>query len=214
MMWRGKGAPVAWLPVDQGLVNHRKVWALERLLELPVPTVVGHLLLVWLWAIDSAEDGCIADGEAWAIEKAAGWPGDPGAFVAALEEAGFLDRLDGCVQIHNWDEYGGRVLAARERNAQKQRRYRERNRNVPATLPGSNAPERKIDRKIERNKPAKDGAGPAADLERPAGPGLQEQQDYGDRGAIPEAIEPYLNNILRLAQPKELPEEPPEGGDA
>ena len=50
-----------WLPIDQGFPSHRKVWHLERLLRIPVPTIVGHLVQLWLWALDNAEDGRVAE---------------------------------------------------------------------------------------------------------------------------------------------------------
>ena len=122
-----------WLPIDQGLANHRKVWHLERLLQIPVPQIVGHLLLMWLWALDSAEDGRVYGEDSWTLEKAAGWTGEPGAFVAALITAHLVDQDADYLLLHDWEEYGGKVIESKQKDADRKRQSRARLADVTRT---------------------------------------------------------------------------------
>ncbi len=125
---------MAWIELHQQLPSHPKTKRLARALGLAVPEnipqVVGHLCLFWLWCIDYAIDGNLDEMSSQDIADAAGWVGDPDQFLSALQQAGFVDEdVDGrCV--HDWDEYGGKLLAYRAkervRNREKQKRHRER----------------------------------------------------------------------------------------
>lgn len=113
---------MAWIESHQELGRHPKTKRLARLLNISLPTAVGHLQFLWWWALDYAQDGCLGRFDAADIADAALWEGDPGTFIEALCEAGFLDRTDeGSLVIHDWNDYAGRLLEQRE----KQRRRRE-----------------------------------------------------------------------------------------
>src|SRR5690606_18200803 len=90
---------------------------------------VGHMAMFWLWALDNSPDGSLADVTPRMIARAAGWPGDPDAFCAALVHAGFLDQdEDGVLYIHDWGDYAGRLIEKREKNKQRMREARAANR--------------------------------------------------------------------------------------
>ena len=48
---------MAWIELHQNLPAHRKVKKLKRLLKIKTPQAVGHLAMLWLWAVDNAPDG-------------------------------------------------------------------------------------------------------------------------------------------------------------
>lgn len=111
---------MAWIPSHQELRNHPKLKRAARIANVPAPTMIGHLHLLWWWALDHAPDGDLSRYDEWDIADAAMWEGDAEVFVMALKDcgpkgsAGFL--ADG--RLHDWDEYGGkygqRVEAARK----------------------------------------------------------------------------------------------------
>jgi hypothetical protein len=112
---------MAYLPSHQTLATHPKTRKAARRLAVSLPTVIGHLHLLWYWALDHAPDGDLSKFDPDDLADAAGWEGDPDDFVKALtdcgpgDSAGFLDP-DG--SLHDWDDYGGkygkRVAAARK----------------------------------------------------------------------------------------------------
>lgn len=126
---------MAWIELHQQLPSHPKTRRLTRALGLAVPQdipqTVGHLCMFWLWCVDYAVDGSLERMSAQDIADAAGWMGDPDLFMDAMRQAEFIDTDEnGADFVHDWDDYIGRLLAFREkerkRNADKQRRHRER----------------------------------------------------------------------------------------
>lgn len=119
---------MAWIEVHQSLPPHRKIKRLKRLLKVKTPAAVGHVIMLWLWALDNAPEGRLDGLEPEDLAEAAEWPGDPDRFMSALVECGFVDGGDDPV-IHDWQEYGGRLQDQRKdraaQNRERQKRYRE-----------------------------------------------------------------------------------------
>jgi hypothetical protein len=133
---------VAWIESHQTLGQHPKTRKLARLLNISVPTAVGHLQFLWWWAMDYAPDGSLERFEDADIADAMLWEGNAEALVDALRVAGFVDVN----QIHDWDTYVGRLLDKKAANAERARVSRERARDVRvtnaqrATLPNQTKP--------------------------------------------------------------------------
>lgn len=121
---------MAWIELHQGLGTHVKTRRLCKLLGIGPAQAVGHLALLWTWALDAAENGSLAKYQADDLALVCEWDGDADAFVAALERAGFLDLHHGELVIHDWEDYIGRLLEARERYKQmtneRVKRFREK----------------------------------------------------------------------------------------
>lgn len=122
---------MAWIKSSQELARHPKVKKLARILGINVPQAIGHLHLLWWWALDFAQDGDLSSYEPEDIAEAAGWEGDAAEFVKALVDAkgpsghGFLDDDDG-LRVHDWEEYAGALLVRRKKNAEYKRASRQR----------------------------------------------------------------------------------------
>lgn len=128
---------MAWIESHQELGRHPKMKKLARILNIAVPTAVGHLHFFWWWALDYAQDGSLSRYDAGDIADAALWEQDAQAFVDAMVEAGFIDRdQDGTLRIHDWDDYAGRLLDKRRQNAERKRRSRARH--APVTRDSRN----------------------------------------------------------------------------
>lgn len=124
---------MAWLQVHQELGRHPKLKRLARALDISTPAAVGHLLYLWWWALDYAQDGEIGQFSSDEIAEAALWGGDSNAFLAAMTNCGFVDNgAPGQRMIHDWDDYAGalmdRLNTQREQSRIRQQRYRERQR--------------------------------------------------------------------------------------
>lgn len=118
---------MAWIESHQSLIRHPKTKALARRLGISRVTAIGHLHCLWWWALEYAEDGDLSNVPNDELAEEAMWEGDPDHFRQALTEAGFLDN-DG--HIHDWAEYTGRIVAQRESNRDRQRRFREKHRDA------------------------------------------------------------------------------------
>lgn len=90
-----------------------------------LPAAVGHLHYLWWWVLDYAQDGDLSRFEPEDVAEAAMWDGDPVAFLEALIKAGFIDRDEDRLVIHDWDDYAGRLVDKRKANRERQRRWRE-----------------------------------------------------------------------------------------
>ncbi len=125
---------MAWLEAHQELPRHPKTKRFARMLKISIPQAVGHLFLLWWWAVDYAENGDLSKYDADDIADAVQWDGDPEEFLNAMIEcgpgdsSGFIEKDDaGNMFVHDWDKYSGRLVEKREKNRQRQARVRKNN---------------------------------------------------------------------------------------
>lgn len=107
---------MAYIESHQDLRTHPKVKRLARLLDVHKAQAIGHLQMLWWWALDHAFDGNCGSYDSFDLSDAAEWGGDPDTFVKALmecgpgDEAGFLD-MDWT--LHSWGKYTEALAASR-----------------------------------------------------------------------------------------------------
>jgi hypothetical protein len=118
---------MSWIQSHQELGMHPKTKKLARLLGVSRVTAVGHLQFLWWWTGSYAPDGELTRFDSLDVATGAEWEGDEEAFVEALVAAGFLDRdEDGHLTVHDWRDYGGRLIDRRKSNAARMRDARAR----------------------------------------------------------------------------------------
>jgi hypothetical protein len=120
---------MAWIELHPELVEHKKLKALMRVTGAGRDACVGRLCILWLWAMSNRPDGDLTDVDA--ADFARLWelgPRKAAAFRDGLEQCGFLDRREGRLLIHDWEDYAGRLLEARRKHVERSRRYRENRR--------------------------------------------------------------------------------------
>ncbi len=116
---------MAWIQVHQQLKDHRKLLAAADELEIEPVHMLGLIISFWLWALDNAPSGSLQGINDRMIARAAQWSGDPDKFVAAMANAGLLDKEDdGSLSIHDWYEYAGKLIEQREAEKNRSRRRR------------------------------------------------------------------------------------------
>lgn len=125
-----------YIEAHQELRDHPKIKRAGRVLGVSKAQMVGHLICLWWWCLDYAEDGNLSDFNNADVAEAAEWEGDPDTFVSALlncgpaDRAGFLvDNGDG-LEINDWAEYGGKYITKRNQGRKRQREFRLRNAGV------------------------------------------------------------------------------------
>ena len=129
---------MAWIELHQTLPTNRKTMRFKRLLKIKTPQAVGHMCMLWLWAIDNAPDGDLSPFGADEIAEAGGYTGkDPHAFVDALVGAGFVDDDGTSLMIHEWYDYVGNLVDKRAitkaQNRERAQRYRDKRKQMTVT---------------------------------------------------------------------------------
>jgi hypothetical protein len=125
---------MAWLEAHQELRDHPKTKRAARILGITRPQMIGHLLCLWWWCLDYAQDGSLSDFDNADIADAAEWEGEPDDFIDALLNCGPADRAgflvnDNGLHVKDWEEYGGKYITKRNQSRDRQRTYRQRNAN-------------------------------------------------------------------------------------
>lgn len=126
---------MAWIESHQTLREHPKVYALMDALGISKPQAIGHLHLLWWWCVDYAPNGMLTQNDSQ-ISRAGEWTGDPSLFVEAVVTAGFLDRGDGVLTIHDWLDFCGPLIMKRiERKQERQTLSAERQTKIAESVP-------------------------------------------------------------------------------
>jgi hypothetical protein len=116
---------MAWLRIDERLVTHRKTMKASESLDILPVHFIGHAVSLWLWALEQATDGDLSDASPLTIARAAQWTGDPKIFTEAMKTSGFIDVDERGMRIHDWEEYGGKLLESRDKAKKRMRQKRE-----------------------------------------------------------------------------------------
>lgn len=73
--------------------------------------------------MDFAKDGDLSRYDPEEIADGAMWEGDAQKFLDSLIQAGFVDRDETGIYLHDWDEYAGRLIRANSRKKDLRRAY-------------------------------------------------------------------------------------------
>lgn len=115
---------MSWIESHQELGQHPKTRRLARLLGASVPAAIGHLHMLWWWAVDYAPTGLLEDFDEEEIADACMWEGDAKVFVSGLTAVGFVDRTDDGLALHDWYQYAGRLVDQRKQHQRRSSRNR------------------------------------------------------------------------------------------
>ena len=114
---------MAWIKSEQELASHPKLLMLAQDLEIGVPQTVGHLHLLWWWALDYCEDGYLTKYRSF-IPLSAQFMGDGEFFTKKLIEHGWIDEVGDDLVIHDWMDYTGNLITVREKDRERKRKAR------------------------------------------------------------------------------------------
>jgi hypothetical protein len=176
---------MAWIESHQAVGHHPKTILLAKLLKCRLPAAVGYLHFLWWWAIDYAPSGRIGRFSAPVLAHACELPGPPEVFMDALTGAGFVDASDSDPSIHDWDIYAGRLIARRQKDADRKRTSRGQEPDLQQTSNGrpadvhslSGVPTGQTDRQTENNHTGPTGSKPDGGGARGGLKNLTTQQD-------------------------------------
>lgn len=130
----GKGAvnTDAWIEIHTRLKEHPKTYKLMDALHISKAAAVGHMVCLWLWAIDNAEDGDLTPFPPQAIAGAAEWTKKAQTFLDALKKCGWVDDDGARSVLHDWGDYAGRLIDKRKQSRDRAQKSRKNARNVRA----------------------------------------------------------------------------------
>ncbi len=112
-----------WIKSEQAIASHPKTLMLANRLGISIPQTIGHLHLLWWWALDYCADGYITRYRDY-IPMAAQWEGDGEEFTKALMEFGWVDEIDDELIIHDWMDYTGKLESVRQKDRERKRKAR------------------------------------------------------------------------------------------
>lgn len=116
---------MAYIESHQAIGRHPKTLRLARRLGVSKHEAIGVIHMLWWWCLDYAPDGDLTGFGDDEIAMATEWPGEPAGLVDALVESRWLDRgADGqplILLVHDWEEYGGKLVQRRRANAKRMR---------------------------------------------------------------------------------------------
>lgn len=119
---------MAWIESHVDVGDHPKTFDLAERLGIGVAQAVGHLHLLWHFALKFAwQDGNLDKFSATAIARGAHWAGDAKTFVEALQASGWLDGM----KIHDWLDFCGDLV---KKKIEYQDRRRKRVGDFPRNL--------------------------------------------------------------------------------
>lgn len=123
---------MSWFEAHDTMARHPKTLKLARLLNVDRRYAVGLLHDLFSWGLYAAGKDGRLNGLAEAdIAQALDYPvKKAGVVTGALVEAGYLDRDETGYAIHDWYDYAGKLYDSREKNREKNQRYRDRKRAV------------------------------------------------------------------------------------
>lgn len=101
-------------------------------LEISEPRMIGHLHLLWWWALAYADDGDLSGFTVKEIERGARWDGPLGDLVAALESVGFI--VEGR-QLNDWWDYAGKLVERRQKDRERKQEARRKSTARPQDRP-------------------------------------------------------------------------------
>lgn len=120
-----------WIESHSELRDHPKSKRMKRKLRISEHETVGLLHYFWYWALEFAPDGDITNLSDEDIADGCRFTGEPEEFVSALIHAGFVDEIDGFRIIHDWFKHAGKLIAWRQKEAERARVNREKNGKKP-----------------------------------------------------------------------------------
>jgi hypothetical protein len=113
-----------WLRINKNLPRHPKAKALAR--QLGEQVAWWRVAQVWAWCVEYAQEGrIVGEDAALNVEDAASWNGQPGAFVEACVRVGFLNRVEGGLEVHDWEEHNGKAIKQAEASIERKRQWRD-----------------------------------------------------------------------------------------
>lgn len=115
---------MAWIELHQAVWTHRKTLRLAAELDIDETYAAAHVIRLWTWGLDNAQDGDLTGLPEKMIAFGAGWHKAPSKLVAALVTAGWLDQTPMSLRIHDWDVYVGRLIEYRRHDAERKRNGR------------------------------------------------------------------------------------------
>ncbi len=128
---------MAWIELHQTVWTHRKTLVLAAELGIEPDLAVARVMRLWCWSLDNCPDGDLSALPPAVLAAGANWSGDPEALVNGLLRAGFLDRQDERLLLHDWWEYAGRLIERRRDDALRKRAARTRAGPAPASAAAS-----------------------------------------------------------------------------
>ena len=173
----------------QELLTHPKLRKFMKSSGLSRNEAAGTLFAVWSWGVDNAQrNGMILEADrhdiADVISAGSGLSEKfkPIKVVDSMVESGWIDECDGCLYLHDWDEWQEmyyRFIEKREKDTARKRRAREQEK-AAAGLPPSTPQEEPVPSPDPAPAPAPQEKPPEAEKPKRAPKPKPDKKKYAD----------------------------------
>jgi hypothetical protein len=113
-----------WIESHSSLKDHPKLFKLTILLKVSQNEAVGILHRLWWWAAEATSEGDLSNTEPDLLKLVTGCRASGERLVDALIQSKFLDPEP--LRIHDWYDYIGRLLEAREHTKDRVNLWRDK----------------------------------------------------------------------------------------
>lgn len=96
---------MATIRVDQSIWAHPKTLMLSEELGVSPAIAAVHMIRLWHWALDYADNGHLCSMTPRVVSLAAGWQWGERQFILGAERAGFINVEDGHHLLHDFCLY-------------------------------------------------------------------------------------------------------------
>jgi DnaD/phage-associated family protein len=115
-----------WIKLDATIKYNYKVNCLSETLNVPHYAAVGLLAELWTWAKVYAPDGDITGLNADNIANICQWDKSAKKLFDALVTCGFLDVIEECAEIHDWNDAQSEKVTGAKSTADNAKKLRRR----------------------------------------------------------------------------------------
>lgn len=145
-----------------GTVQHPKFIKLARRLKLKPYEAAGVLEMLWAMAAQYTDDGDLSRFDNDDIACYIGWDGDSAELVTALVDLRWIDRIEGRLVIHDWDDHKPYFVTERLRKREQRAGTTKKPADHPATVPALSQDETKTVPVLSQDSPGTVANNPSA----------------------------------------------------
>lgn len=125
---------MAWIEYHDSLLDHWKIRRFAKNLNIDYPTALGHISLLWLWAVKNAPNGILKRFENEEIQRAMQLEKTHIDVKKTLLACELIDKRN---KIHDWHKHGLKYLVSTRKRVKE---YRKRLRYGNVTVTPTNQP--------------------------------------------------------------------------
>ncbi len=142
-------AQATWMKVAVSFSRSKKASQSADALGISRQQFAGHMLDLWSWAVECADNGYLDGLNPATVAEASGWKRAAGKWVEVLYK---FEWVDDDHRLHEWELWAGAAGVSREKDRDRKRKVRGQSSELPRNVHEMSAP--RVDKSRERENPS------------------------------------------------------------